>query len=235
MRLKIANNFNDLYLEARGSSTAGVFPGAFKPPHKGHYHTALQAALNGGIDTLFILMSDTPRTLETNNTGNNTPDWKRYSGLLPGGRQHAEFDGKIQIELAECERPDIGGKPASASNLRAKITQFALHNQDIKTFMDNANEFIPPELAPEAKVEVAKHMVKHAQDGIVDAYEAAQIWEKYYIPLIEQHGGANIVFEILQGSPVGYTYEVIRTMVEMQTYDKVKLFVGCEKKTDVDD
>lgn len=224
MRLRTVNSFNDLYLlnEQINNRVAGVFPGAFKPPHKGHYHTAYEAAKQ--CDTLFILMSDKPRELtQTNSSG--APDWERYKALLPGGKQ-AQALNNTQVELASCARPTVGDKPASASRLRSQIASFAFDNQDFDTFMNNISEYIPASLTNAEQEIVAKKMISHAKDNVVDAYESAGIWE-IYIQQLKRETGTDIVFEILQGSPVAMTYDVVKTIDENKTYDLVKLFVGC--------
>ena len=224
MKLKTINSFNDLYLlnEQVNTRVAGVFSGAVKPPHRGPYHTAHQAAQQ--CDTLFILMSDKPRELSQSNSS-STPDWERYKALLPGGRQ-AEQLQHVNVELASCARPDIGDKPASASRLRSQIASYAFDHQDFDTFMNNINDFIPGSLTDKQRREVAERMVSHAQDNVVDAYESAGIWE-IYIEQLKRETGTDIVFEILQGSPVAMTYSVVSTIDENNTFDLVKLFVGC--------
>ena len=225
MRLKTINNFNDLCIlnEEINDRVAGIFPGAFKPPHAGHYHTALQAAKQ--CDTLFILMSDTPRQLAKDNSSSEQADWERYKSILPGGKL-ADKLTNIRVELAQCMRPVLDGKPASASRLRREIAGYAFDHLDFNTFSDNTRSFIPNSLTEEEQVAVAKKMVKHAQDNIVDAYESAEIWGTY-INHLTQETGTDIVFEILQGSPVAMSYQVVDTINENNTFDLVKLFVGC--------
>ena len=47
------------FLTEQSGSTIGFFPGAFKPPHKGHFDTAKQAATNN--DAAVILVSKIDR------------------------------------------------------------------------------------------------------------------------------------------------------------------------------
>jgi hypothetical protein len=68
--LSKVNTFNDLSDFARdilGESLdhqetvkrVAIFPGAYKPPHRGHYHTAATAAKH--TDSLYIIISNSPR------------------------------------------------------------------------------------------------------------------------------------------------------------------------------
>lgn len=227
MRLKTANSFDDLWLlsEQVNSSSAGIFPGAFKPPHAGHYHTARAAAMNN--DVLFILMSDTPRDLNQTNVSNKPerPDSDRYKSLLPGGKQNALLQ-HVDVRIAQCERPEIDGEAASASRLRKQIARYAAQVDDMVTFRQNAESFIPSSLSEEDKSRVAEHFVKITADGMIDAQEAAAIWG-IYANQLRRETGTNIEFEMVPGSPVQLTYEIVKVIDDNQTYNTANLYVGC--------
>ena len=59
----------------------GIFPGAFKPPHIGHFTTAYNACKDN--DMVYIFVSDKPRPLSTQNKGKaEIPDINRYSNIM---------------------------------------------------------------------------------------------------------------------------------------------------------
>ena len=227
MRLKTASSFDDLCLlnEQINSSSAGIFPGAFKPPHAGHYHTAKAAAMNN--DILFILMSNTPRNLDQTNVSNKPerPDSDRYKSLLPGGKQNALLQ-HVDVQIAQCERPEIDGEAASASRLRKQIARYAAQVDDMITFRQNADSFIPASLSDEDKDAVAELFVSITDDGMIDAQEAAAIWS-IYIKQLKAETGTNIEFEMVPGSPVQLTYEIVKVIDDSKSYDTANLYVGC--------
>ena len=62
----------------------GIFPGAFKPPHMGHYYTALNACKDN--DQVYIFVSKKSRALSTQNiaqpVGAKDCDAQRYSNFM---------------------------------------------------------------------------------------------------------------------------------------------------------
>lgn len=68
-----------LFVESAGNFSIGFFPGAFKPPHKGHFHTAVQAAAEN--DSVVILVSGSDR--EGITTDKAFQVWKIYKKYLP--------------------------------------------------------------------------------------------------------------------------------------------------------
>lgn len=67
-----------LFVEQRGSSI-GLFPGAFKPPHKGHFDTAKQAATSN--DIAVILISGIDRDGISSDDSHYI--WNLYKSFLP--------------------------------------------------------------------------------------------------------------------------------------------------------
>lgn len=67
-----------LFLEQKGTSI-GFFPGAFKPPHKGHFDTAKQAATDN--DMAVVLISGSDRDGIT--TADSYEIWNMYKEYLP--------------------------------------------------------------------------------------------------------------------------------------------------------
>jgi cytidyltransferase-like protein len=68
-----------LFFEKVGNFSIGFFPGAFKPPHKGHFQTAVQAAAEN--DSVVILVSGSDR--EGITTDKAFQVWKVYKKYLP--------------------------------------------------------------------------------------------------------------------------------------------------------
>lgn len=67
-----------LYVEQSGSSI-GLFPGAFKPPHKGHFDTVKKAAFENSA--VFVLVSAIDRDGITSSESFNI--WNIYRSYLP--------------------------------------------------------------------------------------------------------------------------------------------------------
>ncbi|NBO99125.1 MAG: hypothetical protein EBU90_03225 [Proteobacteria bacterium] len=68
-----------LFLEQSSTRIIGLFPGAFKPPHKGHFATALNAAKNN--NDVFILVSSTDR--DGISSTDSLTIWNIYKKYLP--------------------------------------------------------------------------------------------------------------------------------------------------------
>jgi hypothetical protein len=70
--------FKHFLLEQSGT-TIGFFPGAFKPPHKGHFDTAKQAATTNGVAV--VLVSSIDR--EGITSDDSFQIWNLYKPFLP--------------------------------------------------------------------------------------------------------------------------------------------------------
>ena len=68
-----------LFIEQQNAFTVGLFPGAFKPPHKGHYETAKRMALEN--QAAVLLMPGETREGITPEKALQT--WKIYKKTLP--------------------------------------------------------------------------------------------------------------------------------------------------------
>ena len=71
----------------------GLFPGAYKPPHRGHYHTANVAAEK--TDCLYIIISNSPR--EDINGGVAYDIWEIYKSYIL--KSHPNTD--IQVKMLD--------------------------------------------------------------------------------------------------------------------------------------
>jgi cytidyltransferase-like protein len=67
-----------IFLEQRGYSV-GIFPGAFKPPHKGHFDTVKRAATEN--NDVYVIISAVDRDGITAQNSLNT--WNIYKSYLP--------------------------------------------------------------------------------------------------------------------------------------------------------
>jgi cytidyltransferase-like protein len=91
-------------LEAEGQSTIALFPGAFKPPHKGHF--AAVKKLLEQADQVVVLIS--PKTREGVTADESVKIWELYKTLLDGSveiRVTGESPVKEAYKVAESN-PD---------------------------------------------------------------------------------------------------------------------------------
>ena len=98
------------------SDSIGLFPGGFKPPHKGHL-SAVVSALNKGIEKVIILISSKPRegSGKVWDAENSKQIW---NNLL----EKKEISSKVEVQISALaspvsaaykfleENPNIGGK-----------------------------------------------------------------------------------------------------------------------------
>ena len=129
------NNFNNFYNQLfyeqlDGQDNVGIFPGAFKPPHMGHYYTALNACRDN--DIVYIFVSNKPRALSTQNVakqpGAKDCDVSRYSNFMKSDKYTSNL---LSISPAGCERLTSASALRAAISLKDKNTIFkniyALH------------------------------------------------------------------------------------------------------------
>ena len=67
-------------LEAEDKQTIALFPGAFKPPHKGHFDVVKQ--LLQKADEVVVLVS--PKTRDGVDADESVAIWELYKSILPG-------------------------------------------------------------------------------------------------------------------------------------------------------
>jgi len=205
VKLKTYNTFEDLLTEqvtedtVGHEKTIGIFPGAFKPPHRGHYLTAEMACKK--CDVVYILMSGGGRELGKASKSSSIPEWKKYEGILPGGKFIDKLPN-LNIELAEVDRA------TSASAMRAKIADFGLTQNDTETFLANIDEFLP-ELDQNDKLTISDQLLGTLTDGVITAVESSVIWEIYIKNLEANNSGCSVNFAIIDGSPITNTYELV--------------------------
>ena len=210
MKLKTYNTFDDLLTESlvqedsnlNFDKTIGIFPGAFKPPHRGHYLTAASACER--CDTVFILMSPTPREIGKASSGGSGPEYLKFAGLLPGGRFADALMENLHIELAPVDRE------TSASAMRAKIADYGIDQGDNITFLKNIEEFLP-DMEEDKLLAVSDILMSTIKDGKITSTESEPIW-RHYIEHLESKHKAVIEFDTTVGSPVKHTYDLCEAL-----------------------
>ena len=186
----------------------GIFPGAFKPPHRGHYLTAANACSQN--DTVYILMSPIARLLGKPSSTGGGPEWKKFKGLLD----------KDNVKLAKVDRE------TSASAMRREIEELALSIVDIETFEANMQKYLP-EMNPQSKEVVLTQLMSVAiEDGKITAKESSTIWRLYIDQLQRDFPRTTIKFEVVASSPIAATYELVDELIaDGDRYD-ISLYTG---------
>jgi hypothetical protein len=178
------------------SKTIGIFPGAFKPPHRGHYATA--AAACDACDEVYIFMSPKARRICQPSKDTGVPEWHKFKGLLNKNRPG------IRVELAEVDRQ------TSASKFRQRILDTSLDKCDIETFTNNIDEYLP-EMEPVRKQRAVQELMsKSVKDGQITAAEASNIWRLYTSQLeVDYQMAGRVHFETVQVSPIISSYHLV--------------------------
>ena len=209
------NTFNRLILEAAGDvNKIGIFPGAFKPPHVGHYTTALNACNN--CDEVYIYVSSKSRELSTQNktAGPKGGDAARYNNLLNGD--------KFSSNLLGVQRADVA-RMTSASALRAAISI-----KDKTTIVKNLPEAADHDLIFE--ILMKSNNLDNPDYGHITVDQSLMIWDAYKDLLVLQSDLPADKIHIIKspGSPVKDTYDLVDNInnSEWASMTSVHLFVG---------
>lgn len=217
---KLASRF--LTERVEGVRKVGIFPGAFKPPHFGHYVTALDAA--NSCDDLYIYLSSKSRELSTHNkiSGPEKPDSERYSNLFKTDKFSNNLLG---VQCATCARPKLAGsmKKASASSIRAAISL-----KDKNTIIKNIPDGVDGDLI--FNILMQSNNVDSEDYGYVTVEQSYEIWTLYKDQLIRN---TNIDVDRLhlivsEVSPVKDTYDLVSELNESAEAGdiSVHLYVG---------
>ena len=197
-----------------GARTIGIFPGGFKPPHKGHFLTAESACKT--CDVVYILMSDKSRKIcsmqsldkssSKSRAGSSPsiPEWRKFESLLPGGKAHEALSNS-RVELAEVDRT------TSASEMRAEILNNALDTCDMITFNKNLGEYVPDIPGKDKVLEIIRAST-NVREGVITWEESDAIWGEYLGYLQEKYKNVKINYQIIPGSPVGATYALVEDL-----------------------
>ena len=213
--------YRDLLVESDDVTSVGIFPGAFKPPHAGHYYTALRACENN--QHVFIFASSKSRALSTHNkaTGGTDCDSDRYANLL---KPDSKFTtNMLSVQPAECSRM------TSASAVRAAL---AIGDDGKDTVIKN----LPEALDVDQKeyiwnVLMRSTDVSHEEFGHITESQMVEVWKIYVQSLKQESSNSNIHFEVSRGSPVRDTYDLVDNINNHDhQFDpgntSIKLYVG---------
>ena len=200
----------------------GIFPGAFKPPHFGHYVTALDAA--NSCDDLYIYISSKSRELSTHNkvAGPEKPDSERYSNLFKTDKFSANLLG---VQCATCARPNLAGsmKKASASSIRAAISL-----KDKNTIIKNIPDGVDGDHV--FSILMQSNSVESEDYGYVTVKQSYDIWQLYKDQLTQNTNidPDRLHLLISKISPVKDTYDLVSELNESEGAGNtsVHLYVG---------
>lgn len=191
----------------------GIFPGAFKPPHVGHFTTALNACKNN--DRVFIFVSTKSRALTTQNVSKQeSPDIQRYSNIFKSDKYTNNLLGVQPAGVARM---------TSASAFRAAVSV-----KDKNTIMKN----LPQDVDADAvfSILMASNDISNPNYGHITVEQTMAIWNLYK-PLLVSRSGLNendITIKTSTPSPVKDTYDLVDRLNKSKQAQmtSVKLYVG---------
>lgn len=192
----------------------GIFPGAFKPPHVGHYATAYNACKNN--EKVYIFVSDKPRPLSTTSVGNKkeAPDSARYANILKSDKY---TNNLLSVQTAGVARM------TSATAFRAAIAI-----KDKNTIAKNLPE--GADIDRIYKILMGSNELTSPTYGHITVDQTMAIWN-IYKPLLQQQTGLgenDIIIKVSTPSPVKDTYDLVDELnnSEQAGMTSVKLYVG---------
>jgi phosphopantetheine adenylyltransferase len=194
--------------------TVGIFPGAFKPPHVGHYTTALNACKV--CDEVNIFVSAKARALSTQNKAGDTsaPDSARYKNLIHSDKF---TDNILSVQTAGVARM------TSASAFRVAIS-----TKDKNTIIKNIPESVDADLV--FNILMSSNDINDEGYGHVTIEQTMAIWRLYASSLIQESGidSDKLNINISKISPVKDTYDLVDEINndERARMTSVKLYVG---------
>jgi len=212
------NKFDRMYgnlLHEQGSDVyrVGIFPGAFKPPHIGHYTTALNACKNN--DKVYIFVSDKSRPLTTKPTsGKDVPDSVRYSNILKSDKYTSNL---LSVKTAGVARMTSATAFRAAVSLKDKVT-------------------IAKNLPDGVDKDAVYHKLMQSNDissetyGHISIEQTMDIWNMMRPSLLQLSGMGDddLIIKISSPSPVKDTYDLVDQLNKSESAGNiaVDLFVG---------
>lgn len=217
----------------------GIFPGAFKPPHIGHFVTALKAVDTN--DTTYIYVSDKSREVQV--VDNKPKD------ILKPGKEQGDCDSMRYNNLIRKDRTRFTDKllsiqPAMCSRMSsATAVRTAIALNDKQTVMQN----IPPVafenlgeedlttyegvecLTDEERESVFNILKESSNTYSISSEQSMKIWSIYKTGLDRLTGGTKqINISLVKGSPVRETYELVDDInnSEQAGNTAINLYVG---------
>lgn len=214
---KFEQLYTDLLIESEQINKIGIFPGAFKPPHLGHFETARKAcewATNENTTSgyLYLIASNKPRSLTQQNVSGGGAvdcDSQRYANLLAkqvkkerGSTEmisNFRTDNLLSIQPAECER--LG----SASAVRT-----AIQKNDEGSVMS----MMPGQLSESQQRQIwsilsASIDSDNASVGQITSEQMQAVWSIFIELLESMYSKCVIQFDVSSTSPVTETYELV--------------------------
>lgn len=192
----------------------GVFPGAFKPPHVGHYTTAYDACKSN--DKVYIFVSDKPRPLSTSSkgAGKEVPDSARYSNILKSDKYTSNLLG---VQTAGVARM------TSATAFRAAISI-----KDKNTIAKNIPDGVDKDQV--FSILMASNDISSPTYGHITVEQTMQIWSLYKPLLMNLTGKSeqDIEIKVSTPSPVKDTYDLVDQLNKSEQAGNiaVRLYVG---------
>jgi len=192
----------------------GIFPGAFKPPHVGHYTTAYDACKNN--DKVYIFVSDKPRPLTTQHKGNKkeVPDSARYANILKSDKY---TDRLLGVQTAGVARMTSATAFRSAISIKDKVTI----SKNIPEGVDSDRVY---------DILMKSNDLDNPGYGHITVEQTMDIW-MLYKPLLINLTGMNpedIIIQVSKPSPVKDTYDLVDQLNKSEQAGNigVRLYVG---------
>jgi len=199
-----------LFEEDRSFHRIGIFPGAFKPPHVGHYSVALEACQQN--DEVFLYMSKKSRPIEKiqsdtirSGTKKVPLDIKRYENIFKSDK----FTGNLGN--IKTVNPIFG-------NVSASLIRHAISIGDTETISKNL-----PDL--EKKNDVLAIMMQNRDEITLE--QAVAIWEIYKSD-IEEQTNTLLNISVSDITPVKDTYDKVEEINKSAEAPEteINLYVG---------
>jgi len=240
------NNFNTLAKQLLVEFDAdvkkiGIFPGAFKPPHIGHFVTALKAVDTN--DIIYIYVSNKSRDVQVVDSKpvdilkpgkeSGTCDSSRYKNLVTNSSKRTKFTDKLL-----SVRPAMCSRMSSATAVRTAIA-----TQDKQTVMQNIPPVAFENLGEEGleMYEGKECLTDQERDSVfnilrdshqtysISSEQSMNIWAIYKAGLERLTGGKKqINISLVRGSPVKETYDLVDNINNSDTASNtaINLYVG---------
>lgn len=192
----------------------GIFPGAFKPPHVGHYTTALNACKTN--DKVYIFVSNKSRPISTQPKSGkaDTPDIVRYNNILKSDKYTNNLLG---VQTAAVARM------TSATAFRAAISV-----KDKTTILKNLPEDVDSDLI--YNILMQSNDISNPEYGHVTVEQSMSIWQAYKPALVSNSplSEQDIIIKVSTPSPVKDTYDLVDDLnkSEQAAQTSVRLYVG---------
>lgn len=192
----------------------GIFPGAFKPPHVGHYTTALNACKTNDRVYIFVSNKSRPISTQVKTTKNEAPDIVRYNNILKSDKYTNNLLG---VQTAGVARM------TSATAFRA-----ALSIKDKATIIKNLPRDVDHDLIYD--ILMKSNDISSSDYGHVTVEQSISIWNVYKPALIANSSLSeqDITIKVSNPSPVKDTYDLVSELNESEGAQNtsIRLYVG---------